>query len=167
MISPVGVSARGRFFAPFCSLYSVFKVRFSKPSIFRWGLSFAADPLVSCRGQAAGFGYLPAKRSPLTNTDENGKICSKSVEFAQSFIKSLRVWEIVGEKQLICAVNPSGSQRSPLLAAARSRRGSDMPPAYHSLPRRHFVTLCTREPNLGRDERVRELVFPRNIYFMM
>ena len=39
-----------------------------------------------------------------------------------------------------------------LLAAARSRRGSDMPPAYHSLPRRHFVTLYTREPNLGRGE---------------
>ena len=27
------------------------------------------------------------------------------------------------------------------LAAARSRRGSDMPPACHSLPRRRFVTL--------------------------
>ena len=32
------------------------------------------------------------------------------------------------------------------LAAARSRRGSDMPPAYHSLPRRHFVTPYTGEP---------------------
>ena len=27
------------------------------------------------------------------------------------------------------------------LAAARSRRGSDMPPACHSLPRRRFATL--------------------------
>ena len=25
--------------------YSVFKVQFSKPSIFRWGFCFAADPL--------------------------------------------------------------------------------------------------------------------------
>ena len=31
-------------------------------------------------------------------------------------------------------------KRSPCLAAARSRRGSDMPPAYHSLPRRRFAT---------------------------
>ena len=40
-------------------------------------------------------------------------------------------------------MRPNGRQR---LAAARSRRGSDMPPAYHSLPRRHFVTPYTREP---------------------
>ena len=36
-------------------------------------------------------------RSPLTNTDEMREICSESVEFAQSFIKSLRVWEMVGD----------------------------------------------------------------------
>ena len=34
--------------------------------------------------------------------------------------------------------------RQPLVAA-RSRRGSDMPLAYHSLPRRHFVTPYTGE----------------------
>ena len=38
------------------------------------------------------------------------------------------------------------------LAAARSRRGSDMPPAYHSLPRRHFVTPYTGEP-VGRGKK--------------
>ena len=57
----------------------------------------AADPSVSCRGQATGFGYLPVKRSPLTNTDENGEICSESVELTQSFIKSLQVWEMGGK----------------------------------------------------------------------
>ena len=34
-------------------------------------------------------------RSPLTNTGEMRKICSESAQFAQTFIKSLRVWEIV------------------------------------------------------------------------
>ena len=34
-------------------------------------------------------------RSPLTNTEEMRKICSESAQFAQSFIKSLRVWEMV------------------------------------------------------------------------
>ena len=33
-----------------------------------------------------------------------------------------------------------------VLAAARSRRGSDMPPACHSTPRRRFAALYTREP---------------------
>ena len=60
-----------------------------------------------------------------------------------------RHWTIT----LLSADNPSVTATPcQLLAAARSRRGSDMPPAYHSLPRRHFVTLYTREPNLGRGE---------------
>ena len=36
--------------------------------------------------------------------------------------------------------HPSASL-TPCLAAARSRRGSDVPPACHSLPRRRFATL--------------------------
>ena len=34
-------------------------------------------------------------RSPLTNPDETREICSESAQFAQTFIISLRVWEIV------------------------------------------------------------------------
>ena len=87
---------RERFFAFLLPVFC-FQGAVGEALILSMGLGFAADPTVSRRGQAAGFGYLPVKRSPLTNMDENGKICSKSVEFAQSFIKSLRVWEMVGD----------------------------------------------------------------------
>ena len=60
-------------------------------------LNFAADPRFFIGEFAAGFNYSPVMRSPLTNTDKNGEICSESVEFAQSFMKSLRVWEMVGD----------------------------------------------------------------------
>ena len=45
MISPAGVRVRERFFAPFCSLYSVFKVQLGEALILSMGLGFAADPL--------------------------------------------------------------------------------------------------------------------------
>ena len=54
-------------------------------------------PPVSRRGLADDLDYLPVKRSPLTNTDETRDICSESVEFAQTFIKSLRVWGFMGD----------------------------------------------------------------------
>ena len=54
-------------------------------------------PPVSRRERADHSDYLPVKRSPLTNTDENAGICSESVEFAQSFTESLRVWGIMGD----------------------------------------------------------------------
>jgi len=38
-------------------------------------------------------------------------------------------------------ISLAASQLASCLAAARSRRGSDMPPACHSLPRRRFATL--------------------------
>ena len=57
---------------------------------------------------------------------------------------------------------PSGAEERPFpphqplrgscLAAARSRRGSDMPPACHSLPRRRFATLKGK-PLAGRKNR--------------
>ena len=46
----------------------------------------------------------------------------------------------------------SGCFAASCLAAARSRRGSDMPPACHSLPRRHFVTSRRSLYNLSRSE---------------
>ena len=46
-------------------------------------------------GKGRGF---TGKKTPSTNTDENGEICSESVEFAQSFTKSLQYREKVGEK---------------------------------------------------------------------
>ena len=43
-------------------------------------------------------GGLPVREAPLTNTDENGEICSGSVEFAQTFTKCLQYWEMVVRK---------------------------------------------------------------------
>ena len=40
------------------------------------------------------------------------------------------------------------ASRTACLAAARSRRGSDMPPACHSLPRRRFATLKGKPINM-------------------
>ena len=56
----------------------------------------------------------------------------------------------------LCSCLPSGDPFGAArhcLAAARSRRGSDMPPACHSLPRRRFATLrgaALRGKDLGR-----------------
>ena len=50
---------------------------------------------------------------------------------------------------------PHQSLTRQLLAAARSRRGSDSPPDCHSLPRRHFATLQGRP---------RSIVFSANIF---
>ena len=84
----------------------------------------------------------------------NHSLCRQSLRLI-SFATSLYTREAFGwcdaegEKKLCCSLcwqplsQPYGCQP---LAAARSRRGSDMPLAYHSLPRRHFVTPCTGEP---------------------
>jgi hypothetical protein len=61
---------------------------------------------------------------------------------------------------LIFAVNPSVSLAADSLSL-RLGHGSDMPLAYHSLPRRHFVTPCTGEP-LGVPTGEKKFVFPNN-----
>ena len=45
-----------------------------------------------------------------------------------------------------CSVTTPQSASQTGLAAARSRRGSDLPPAGHSIPRRRFATPYTGEP---------------------
>ena len=89
-------------------IYSVFKVRFFRPFVSRQGSEKYSPyhigsmlyglPPVSHRERADHSDFLPVKRSPLTNTDENAGICSESVELTQGFTKSFQVWEMVGGK---------------------------------------------------------------------
>ena len=88
--------------------YFVFKARFFRPFVSRQGPEKYSPyhigsmlyglPPVSRRGLADHSDFLPVKRSPLTNTDENAGICSESVELTQGFTKSFRIWEMVGGK---------------------------------------------------------------------
>ena len=98
---------RERFFvllAP-CILFS--RCSWGSPH-FVDGAWVCGRPPVSRRERADHSGYLPVKRSPLTNTDETREICSESVEFAQTFTKDLQDWEIKGdppEKKLFCCAD--------------------------------------------------------------
>ena len=88
--------------------YFVFKARFFRPFVSRQGPEKYSPyhigsmlyglPPVSRRGLADHSDFLPVKRSPLTNTDENAGICSESVELTQRFTKSFQVWEMMGGK---------------------------------------------------------------------
>ena len=93
----MGVRVRERFFvllAP-CILFS--RCSWGSPH-FVDGAWVYGRPPVSRRERADHSGYLPVKRSPLTNTDENAGICSESAQLTQGFTKSFQVWEMVGGK---------------------------------------------------------------------
>ena len=58
-----------------------------------WG---CGRPPVSRRERADHSGYLPVKRSPLTNTDETREICSESAQFAQTVYGFGEQWKALG-----------------------------------------------------------------------